>query len=386
MTWGDEYATRLTRLREDLPSMVADLDALVSVESPSGEPASCIGACDVLEAVVHARLGVRAERIDVGGRRHLRWRLGSPAKHGVLMLGHVDTVWPLGTLATRPFAVNDDVATGPGCFDMKAGLIQGIWALRSMRCLDGVTLLVTTDEEIGSPSSRPLIEQTARESAAVLVLEPALGEAVKTARKGFLLARVTVTGRAAHAGLEPENGANAILELAAQTGRIADFARPIVGTTVVPSTVEGGSASNVVPAHAELTVDVRATDRRELSRVEQALGGLRASLPGTHVESRIESSRPPLEARSSGALYEMARQVWRDLGMGELAAAAAGGASDGNLTAALGISTLDGLGAVGGGAHAPDEHVKLGAMPARVALLAGLLEELATEIAPAERS
>jgi len=379
MTRDVEHTNRLARLYDDLPGMVADLDALVSVESPSNDPACCGEACDVLEAIVCSRLGARAERIELEGRRHLRWRFGSSGRRGLLLLGHLDTVWPLGTLAGWPFSVSGDVATGPGCFDMKAGLVQGICALGSMRRLDGVTLLVTSDEEIGSPSSRLLIEQAAREAAAVLVLEPALGEAVKTSRKGVLLARIAVTGRAAHAGLEPEKGANAILELAAQTGRIADLARPGLGTTVVPSTVSGGSASNVVPAHAELTVDVRATDRLELSRVEQALYRLRVSLPDTHVECRVESSRPPFEARSSSALYDVARQVWRDLGMGELAGAAAGGASDGNLTAAIGIPTLDGLGAVGSGAHARDEHVRLDLMPARAALLAGLVEELTAQ-------
>lgn len=368
---------RLVDLRNALPQMLMDLDELVSAESPTADIAACLSCADVLEKIVERRLKVKAERVDRGGRRHLCWRFGMPrVGGGVLLLGHLDTVWPLGTIDDWPFTLTGDSATGPGIFDMKAGLIQIVWALASLSSLDGVTLLVTSDEEIGSPTSRGLIEEEARKAAAVLVMEGALGSAVKTSRKGILSARLRVVGRAAHAGLDPENGVNAVVELASQIGSIVALAEPAAGTTVVPSMVSGGTAANVVPAEAELTIDVRANLAGEFDRIAAALQGLQPQLFGAGLSVELDAARPPFEASMSTALYTRAKRVWADLGLGLLPEASAGGASDGNLTAALGIPTLDGLGAVGRGAHAPNESIEVESMPERAALVAELISEL----------
>ena len=354
------------------------LAALVASESPSNDP-DAVTACGRLIAESAGDLvGEKPEEITVGGRTHFRWRFGTgPAR--VVLLGHIDTVWPHGTAARIPFAVDDGIATGPGVFDMKAGIVQGLHALARVDDRDGVVLLLTADEEIGSPTSRELIEGTVRGADAALVLEPSAGAALKTARKGVSNYEVVVHGRAAHAGLEPEKGANASVAAAHAVLEIAGLGRPEVGTTVTPTVVRGGTATNVVPADAIVHVDVRTTTTPEQDRVHAAMAALRPAIDGTRVEVRGGANRPPLPASSSADLFARAQRIAEDLDLPPLEGAEVGGGSDGNFTAAIGVPTLDGLGAVGGGAHAEDEHVVVAAMEGRVALTAQLVRELLTE-------
>jgi glutamate carboxypeptidase len=356
-----------------LTELLADVRALVECESPSSDLAAVARSADVVARVGTARLGSAPERLVLDGRSHLRWRLG-PGPSRILLLGHHDTVWPLGSLAARPFAVTDGVLRGPGCFDMKAGLAM---AFQAAAGLDGVTLLVTGDEELGSPSSRELIEEEARRAEAVLVLEAsAPGGALKTERKGVSLYDVRVLGRAAHAGLEPEQGVNATVELAHQVRLVSALSDPRRGTTVTPTTARAGTTTNTVPAEGSFSVDVRVRSKAEQDRVDDAMRQLSPVLPDAVVEVTGGPNRPPLDAAASAALYERACAVAVRLGLETPAAGAVGGASDGNLTAGVGTPTLDGLGAVGGGAHAEDEHVVVDMLRARTALLRRLIEDL----------
>ena len=362
-----------------LVDLLDDLRALVECESPSSDLEAVARSAEVVARVGTARLGVEPERIVLDGRTHLRWRLGGGAAP-VLLVGHHDTVWPLGSLAARPFSVEDGVLRGPGCFDMKAGLAMAFHAAAG---LDGVTLLVTGDEELGSPSSRELIEDEARLAEAALVLEASAdGGALKTERKGVSLYDVRVTGWAAHAGLEPERGTNATVELARQVLAVARLGDAAAGTTVTPTAARAGTTTNTVPAAGSLAVDVRVRTLAEQDRVDRAMRALVPVLPGAGVEVRGGPNRPPLEATASAALFERARAIAVRLGLPDLTCAAVGGASDGNFTAGVGTPTLDGLGAVGGGAHAEDEHVLVDALPGRTALLRALLEELTALVPP----
>jgi glutamate carboxypeptidase len=360
--------------------LLADVRAMVECESPSSDLAAVADSADVVARVGIARLGIPPERIVIEGRTHLRWRLGAGPSR-VLLLGHHDTVWPLGSLADRPCTVEDSgtgrVLRGPGCFDMKAGLAMAFHAAAG---LSGVTLLVTGDEELGSPSSRRLIEDEARTASATLVLEASAdGGALKTERKGVSLYDVVVTGRAAHAGLEPERGVNATVELAHQVLAVAALGNPEAGTTVTPTASWAGTTSNTVPAAGTIAVDVRVRTLAEQDRVDRAMRSLRPVLPGAQLDILGGPNRPPLESAASAALYEQARAIAARLGIDVPGSAAVGGASDGNFTAGVGTPTLDGLGAVGGGAHADDEHVLVDMLGPRTALLRRLLEELLAE-------
>ncbi|SED18886.1 glutamate carboxypeptidase [Nocardioides exalbidus] len=362
-----------------LDELLADVRALVECESPSHDLEAVARSADVVAAVGTTRLGVEPEPIVLDGRTHLRWRLGDTPSR-VLLLAHHDTVWPIGTLARRPFSVEDGVLRGPGCFDMLSGLAM---ALHAAAGLDGVTLLVTGDEEIGSPSSRGLIEEEARAAEAVLVLEASAdGGALKTERKGVSLYDVHVTGLAAHAGLEPERGVNATLELAHAVLALAGLGDADLGTTVTPTAARSGTTTNTVPASATLAVDVRVRTRAEQERVDVAVRSLAPVLPGAALEVRGGPNRPPLEAASSAGLLERARSVATSLGQPAPGSAAVGGASDGNFTAGVGTPTLDGLGAVGGGAHAEHEHVLVDHLVGRTALLRGLVRDLLADPAP----
>jgi glutamate carboxypeptidase len=281
-----------------------------------------------------------------------------------------------------PFRLSRGRAFGPGTFDMKAGLVIALFgadALRQARLppARSVVFLWTSDEETGSATSRAIIEREARRSDTVLVLEPAGGPdgRLKTRRKGVGTAELIVTGRAAHAGLDPQNGVNAVHELALQIARIAPCNDPRRGTTVSPTQVEGGTRSNVIPAAARLVLDLRAESLAEMRKLERRLKVLRPILPGARIELRGGFSRPPLERSASAALFARARESARALGfsLGEISA---GGGSDGNFTAALGVPTLDGLGAVGEGPHSLNENVVVRALPERAALLALLLATL----------
>lgn len=356
-----------------LTDLLADLRTLVECESPSADLAAVARSAEVVAEVGTARLGVAPEKIVLDGRTHLRWRLGAEPSR-VLLLGHHDTVWPLGSLAVHPYTVEDGVLRGPGCFDMKAGLVMAFHAAAG---LDGVTLLVTGDEELGSPSSRALIEEEAKAAGAALVLEASAdGGALKIERKGVSLYEVRVTGRAAHAGLEPERGVNATIELAHQVLAVTALGDPQAGTTVTTTAAHAGTTTNTVPATGSFAVDVRARTVAEQNRVHRAIRALPPVLPGARVEVTGGPNRPPLEAAASAALYDRVRAIASRLGLPAPSSAAVGGASDGNFTAGVGTPTLDGLGAVGGGAHAATEHVLVDELPGRTALLRALVEEL----------
>jgi glutamate carboxypeptidase len=345
--------------------MISWLEELVSCESPSSSPEATLECGRVFEALAKPVLG-SPERIVVDGLTHLRWTFGTPR---VLVLGHLDTVWPLGTLARWPFRVDGDVATGPGVFDMKAGVVQALHGLSLLPSLDGVCLLLNVDEETGSATSRDLILDTVRGCRAALVCEPAAGLAIKTARKGIALYDVRVAGRAAHAGLEPEKGVNSAVGLAQAVLALTTLGDAALGTTVTPTVLSGGTTTNTVPASASVAVDVRAVVPSELDRVDAAIRSLDVEVGTVTVSGGI--NRPPLDPSSSSALFALAQALSPDV-----QGVAVGGGSDGNFTAGAGVPTLDGLGAVGGGAHAEGEHVLVSHMEPRAQLLAALLGEL----------
>jgi glutamate carboxypeptidase len=364
------------RQPEILVELLADIEHLVCCESPSADLAAVAASAEVVATVGTRRLGVEPEFLVERGCTHLRWRFGA-APSRVLLLGHHDTVWPRGSLTTHPFSVRDGILRGPGCFDMKTGLALAIHAVAWLGAPAGVTLLVTGDEEIGSASSRALIEAEAADCAAVLVLEPSAdGGALKVARKGIAMYEMRIFGRAAHAGLEPERGVNAALEAAHQLLAVSMLADPTRGTTVTPTLLTGGTTSNTVPAEARFAVDVRVTGADEQQRVDAGLRALTPQLPGARLELSGGVNRPPLPESASAELFARAALVARDRALPAPLAARVGGGSDGNFTAALGVPTLDGLGAVGGGAHADDEHVLVRELPDRLALLGGLLDGL----------
>ncbi|RVU23275.1 M20 family peptidase [Streptomyces antnestii] len=356
--------------------MLADIETLVRCESPSSDHKAVARSAEVVADVGRRLLGAEPERIVVDGVTHLRWRFGDGPPR-VLLLGHHDTVWPHGSLETHPFSVRDGVLRGPGCFDMKAGVVMALHAAATLPDRDGLSILVTGDEEIGSPSSRALIEEAAAGCDAAFVLEASAdGGALKCRRKGVSHYRVEVTGRAAHAGLEPEKGINAGIEVAHQILAVAALADPGAGTSVTPTVVSAGTTVNTVPAAANVAVDVRVWNVAEQLRVDRAMRALRPALEDAEVRVTGGINRPPLEGSSSAGLFSLARELAGELGLGELTSVAVGGASDGNYTAGIGIPTLDGLGAVGGGAHADHEHVVVAELPRRTALLAALVENV----------
>jgi len=314
---------------------------------------------------------------------HVRAEISQNPRRGagqVLVLGHLDTVYPLGTLERMPFRIAGGRALGPGTFDMKAGLVIALAAVDALKACGirpqrRLVFFWNSDEEIDSGSSRPFIEREARRSDAVLVLEPAAGPKgnLKTGRKGVGTAEIIVTGRSAHTGLNPQTGINAVHELALQTERLMKMNEPRRGTTIQVTVVNGGTASNVVPEFARAQVDLRIAKMADARRLEKKLHGLRPILKGARIEVRGGINRPPLERTPAGLkLFHHAQSLMREMGV-EIGEMVVGGGSDGNFTAALGISTLDGLGAVGNGAHSPEEHVLIHSLPERAALLAGLL-------------
>jgi glutamate carboxypeptidase len=359
-------------------ALLSDLEALVVRESPTDD-AQRVTALSRFVAGRLSSAGTAAETVACAGRGEaLRARFGEAPR--TLLLGHVDTVWPAGTLAEIPFRVAAGMATGPGVFDMKAGIAVAITVLSAAAAGEvtpegGVTLLLTPDEELGSDASRALLTAEALRHERVLVLEPSGdGGAAKVARKGTGLVTARFTGVAAHAGLEPERGASALLELS----RFVLFADALsdrsAGTSVVPSVASAGARSNVVPEEGEAIVDFRVWTREEGERVVAALAAYRPADPRVRVAVAGGLNRPPMEeSRDSEALYRRAAALARRLGF-ELPSARVGGASDGNLTAAAGVPTLDGLGPSGGGAHARTEHLDVEDLPRRAALVAALLE------------
>ena len=361
------------------------IERLVGLESPSTDKA----AVDRCGAELTRRLeaiGGTIRRLDGGARGdHIRAEFPGVGRH-VLLLGHFDTVWPVGQLDRMPIREDAGRLHGPGIFDMKAGIGVAMLAVRALRELSmsdapHVTMLWTTDEEIGSGSSRQTIEACARECDAVLVLEPSLpGGAAKTSRKGCGDFELIVHGVAAHAGLDPGKGASAIHELAHQIVAVAALQDPDRGVTLNVGRISGGERTNVVADQARASIDVRVPTMADAVRVEESLHALRPRLAGTRLELRGGVDRPPLE-RGPGVLrlYEIARDVAGDLGR-DLTEGAAGGGSDGNFTAATGVPTLDGLGPRGDGAHALHEHVELEDLAWRAAFLARLLSRIGRPI------
>jgi glutamate carboxypeptidase len=365
----DEFTARL-------PAMLDELGELVRCESPSGDFAALERSAEAVAALGQRLTGCAPEVIADAGPTHLRWTFGAGPRR-VLLVGHHDTVWPLGSLRDHPWSVAGGVARGPGCLDMKAGLVQMFHALSVLEETDGLTILVNGDEEVGSRTSSGLIEEAARQSPAALVLEMATDDgALKTARKGVSLYEMQISGRAAHAGLEPERGINASIEAAHLVLAIAELGDPGLGTTVTPTVLRSGTVTNVVPAKATLAVDVRAASAAEQQRVDAALRRITPVLPGAAVVAEPGPACPPMEPAASAGLFAAAQRLAGALGLEPLRGLAVGGASDGNRTAGVGTPTLDGLGAVGGGPHADHEHVNTAIMPQRAALLAALVAEL----------
>lgn len=360
------------------------LRAWVEHESPSGDEARATRLASVIAAELEAA-GAVVERIPAPGwGEHLLARVegAEPGLEPILALGHLDTVHPVGTLERMPFRIAGERVEGPGVYDMKAGLAVLTEALLLLHEAGTpprrpLRVLITCDEEVGSGTSRALIEETARTTAATLVLEPPLpGGRAKTARKGVATYTLEVQGRAAHAGVEPERGVSAIRELATQIDRIDRLAAPERGTTINFGVISGGTAGNVVPSLAAVEIDVRFTTSAEGERVDAALRALEPALPGAKLFLEGGVNRPPLE-RTEGviALYQRAREIAAEIGF-ELGEGSTGGGSDGSFTAAIGIPTLDGLGVDGGGAHSTDEHIILADLAPRVALVRRLLERL----------
>jgi glutamate carboxypeptidase len=369
-------------LTKQLPSMIRTLESFVRAESPSTEKAAA-DACARLIAAEWRKRGMPVELVEQKHRGpHLRitWAPGkSKPRSQLLVLGHYDTVYASGTLAKMPFRTAAGRVFGPGVFDMKAGIVQALFALDAIQVC-GVALtkklvfLWTSDEEIGSESSRRLLETEAKRSDAVFVLEPALGPKglLKTARKGVGEAEIIVRGRASHAGLAPERGVNAVHELALQIVRANEWNDERRGISINAGLVAGGTRPNVIPDCARAVLDLRALRIDDMRSIDKQLRALRPILPGAKLEVRGGFNRPPLEHKYSADLFKRASSLAKQLGF-TIAEGTAGGGSDGSLTAALAIPTLDGLGAVGDGAHSSGEYIVARTMPRRAALLATLL-------------
>ena len=351
--------------------LVALLRELVEIESPTYSPGVAAVAARVGEEL--ERLGGEVTPLEGG---HMRAELpgqGSP----ILLSGHTDTVWPVGTLAEMPFRVEASTAYGPGAYDMKAGLVVMLEAIRLAG--DGrraLRVFLTADEEKGSATGREPLEEAARGVAAAFVVEPPTQEGnLKTARKGLGRFTLTIKGRAAHAGTHPDEGVSAIEELAHQIQAVHALADEERGCTINVGVVGGGTSTNVIPPDAHARIDVRVSYGDDRERIERALAGLRPVNPEAKLEVSGGWTRPPLErSEGAGLLFARARGYGRELGL-ELEEEASGGGSDGNLIGALGVPVLDGLGAEGAGAHSTDERVDLDSIPVRASLLASLLRE-----------
>lgn len=362
-------------------AIIATIRRLIECESPSADPGAVARSADLVAEVGAELLGTAPERIVIDGCTHLRWRFGAATR--VLLLAHHDTVWPLGTIERLPYGIVDGVLRGPGSFDMKTGLAMALHAIASLEDRDGVTLLVTGDEETGSTRSRALIEETARGASAALVPEASAdGGAWKAARKGVSMYEIAVQGRAAHAGLEPEKGVNATVALAHLVLLATGLGDPDAGTTVTATSASSGTTGNTVPAEARLSIDVRAWSAAELERVDRALRASASPVPGAVIEVHGGINRPPLAREMSQPLVDLARRLGAPHGLAEVAAVAVGGGSDGNFTAGAGVPTLDGVGAVGGGAHADDEHAIVAEILPRTRLLADMAAEISRTDGP----
>lgn len=357
--------------------LLADLEVLVTAESPSRDIQRLTHHAELIAEMMNRLLGHRPHIIESPVGPHIHW-VGGPDPR-VLILGHHDTVHPVGTLARIPFSIDADVVRGPGVFDMKAGIVQAIHGVAALADKSHVEILLTADEEIGSRASRALLEERALACGAVLVIEPSAdGGALKIGRKGTGTIEITIDGRASHAGLEPEKGINSLVELAYLIPQIVDIARPEIGTTVTPTLASAGTADNVVPAQTTLSVDVRIALPEEKARVEDAFRNLRTTVAGAILTVGGAIGRPPMHESAATELFGIAQRALENAGLSSVNGVVVGGGSDGNFTAAVGVQTLDGLGAVGGGAHGDDEHVRADTMPSRAALIALLCQDLSS--------
>jgi len=350
--------------------MLQDLESLVRCESPSEDLSACKKVVQLANEIATRELGTAAEILEVNGRPVFWWGDKNPK---VVLLCHLDTVWPIGSF-NPIWQIDGDVLRGPGTFDMKVGFIQALYALKDIQ--GSVALIATTDEEIGSHASKELIMQVSKTADAVLVLEASLDGKVKTGRKGTAMYVVKAVGLASHAGIEPEKGINATVEIAAQILKLKELENSEFGTTVVPTMLKGGTTANTVPAEATLEIDTRSFSQSDLERVDRAIQSLTAITPGAQIEITGGLNRPVLEPASCKELYEIAEKVAKSIGMAPLGSAQVGGASDGNFAAAAGASVLDGLGAIGGGAHAVNEWASIKAIEERKNFLNAFIKEL----------
>jgi glutamate carboxypeptidase len=372
----------LEHLERNRATMTELLERLVSQESPSHDPASLRSMLNLL-AEAFAQRGFRPSILtgkQSGGMLLAVPRHRPRPRPYQLVLGHCDTVWPLGTLQSMPIRTEDGVFWGPGSYDMKAGLVQGLFAIGALSAVSAhappVTpvFFVNSDEETGSHESTRVIRRLARHADRCLVLEPSLGPqgSLKTARKGVGRFTITVRGKAAHAGLDPGQGASAILELSLVVQELFALNDPARGVTVNVGTIDGGLSPNMIAPQSSATVDVRVPTQEDAVRVEALIRGIQAHTPGTRIEIRGGIGRPPMERTGRNQrLWQLAERCAREIGI-QITQAAAGGGSDGNTTSQL-APTLDGLGAVGAGAHAVNEHLALDKMIERAALLGSLL-------------
>lgn len=368
----------LQQSHDRLPQMLADIERVINIETPSSDKEAVKRGAEDFAALMRERLGVEPDLIDIDGVTHVRLRFGDGDRK-VILVNHQDTVWPHGTLDRLPFSNKDGVLRGPGIFDMITGAIMSVHATALLQDngteLDGLTILVTGDEEVGSTTSADFIVNEAKGASAAFVLEASQHGALKVERKGSSIYTVNVHGKAAHAGLEPEKGINAGLELAHQMQVIAGFANPEAGTTVTPTVFSGGTTTNTVPAHAKVNVDVRAKTAEEQERVDALMRELTPSMEGARIELEGGINRPPMERNMAQGLFDRAVELAQKLGIETPTAVAVGGGSDGNFTAGTGVPTLDGLGAVGDGAHAEHEHALVDQIAPRTALLAALIAD-----------
>lgn len=373
--------------RSQLDAMVDCLRQAVEIESPSDSKA----AVDRMARFAAGELEQAGAKVQVlehpkAGNAVLAEFFGSdlrqpatgPRVKPVMLLGHLDTVWDIGTLVRMPFRIRGGRAYGPGAYDMKAGIVCGLWAIRALEAL-GITppapvrFFLNSDEEVSSLAFREAMIREAKKSRAVLVLEPAArGGFLKTARKGVGEFRITAHGRAAHAGVDPTGGVNAISELARQLLRIEKFAKPRQGLTLNAGVIQGGTRTNVVAERACAQVDVRIPRAEDGDEIEKQVYGLKPILPGARLEIQGGINRPPMERAMAIGLFRKAQTIGREMGL-DLKETSTGGGSDGNFTAAAGIPTLDGLGGVGDGAHSIDEHILIRELPGRAALVAALI-------------
>ena len=348
-----------------------DIQRLVECESPTEDLIACNQVVDLAVEIANKLLKTPATKINENGRPVFWWGAKNPK---IVLLCHLDTVWPKGSFQPT-WKIEADTATGPGVFDMKAGFVQALYAVSQVNgAQENVALVATTDEETGSATSKELIERLAKTAKAVLVFEASLDGKVKTGRKGTAMYQVSVTGKASHAGLEPEKGINATTELAKLVMQISTLENPEFGTTAVPTVMQSGTTTNTVPALATLDIDVRSFTISELNRIDKSIRSLASDVAKVEVTGGV--NRPPLETSSSMELYEKLEKVAKDLGLSPIGHTSVGGASDGNLAAAAGAKVLDGLGAIGMGAHAPGESIKISTIEERIKLTTAFINEL----------